>query len=321
MMRRWLWATSCLLSAIPAFAAEARLAFRPAGPGLYEFDTGVLRGQLKLDGKYQGLYPLVDSVSGADLTRPPGVFSPYRVFSTNRRYGDAARDWPTRTRRLPEGGVEAFFAATDEHPLDMTAVYQWVAPDTLDFRVIVEPKQKMPSFELFMSNYFAQNFRAAVYVQREGRGSAVFAPADKKAGSPRSYVLFPRDAAAVSLVQDGRWKIPPSPVDWEIERPLAAPLAVRRDAALGITAVLMSLPQDCFAVATPWNPVTPDAKGYRSLYLSLFGRDLESGARAGARCRLLIRRRISDEEAVARYEKFRREAYSTLLAPGDPRAK
>jgi len=100
-----------------------------------------------------------------------------------------------KTRRLPEGGVEAFFPATDEHPLDMTAVYQWVAPDTLDFRIIVEPKQNMPSFELFVSNYFTQNFRAAVFVKPQGGADkAAFVPADKKAESPRSYVMFPRDA-------------------------------------------------------------------------------------------------------------------------------
>ena len=46
-----------------AFADPPNLAFRAAGEGLYEFDTGALHGRLKMDGKYQGIYPLVDTKS------------------------------------------------------------------------------------------------------------------------------------------------------------------------------------------------------------------------------------------------------------------
>jgi len=77
---------------------------------------------------------------------------------------------------------------------------------------------------------------------------------------------------------------------------------------------MMSLPQDCFAIASPWNPATPDAKGYRSLYLSLFGRDLEARKSAGARCRWSSRDRSAMRKQCLGYEKFRREAHSTLLA-------
>jgi hypothetical protein len=40
------------------------------------------------------------------------------------------------------------------------------------------------------------------------------------------YVMFPRDAQAVAMIQDDRWTIPPSPVDWAIEKWLLLVLPV-----------------------------------------------------------------------------------------------
>jgi len=49
------------------------------------------------------------------------------------------------------------------------------------------------------------------------------------------------------------------------------------------------------------------AEGHRSLYLSLFGRDLKSGETATARTRLVIRRGLTDDQAVALYKSYRKE--------------
>ena len=300
-----------ILSLLVSFAAvslaadEPQAAFRAAGIGLFEFDTGPLRGQFKLDGRYQGVYPIVDAASQRDLTMPPGVFSPYRVFSTGRRYGDAARDWPTQPRIRDDGAIEVHWPAAEEHPVAFTAVYRWTHPDTLDLELTATPEIDLPAFELFLSSYFTKNFRAAVYLKPvRADEKPRFVPLDLKADAPGGYVMFPRDAQAVAMIQDGRWKIPPSPVDWAIEKWLAAPLVIRRDAAAGITAVMMTPPADCFAISSPWNPVTPDGGGYRSLYLSLFGRDLEAGQSAQARCRLVLGRDITDDKAIALYEAY-----------------
>lgn len=292
----------------PLFAAPPDLTFRPTGLGLYEFNTGPLRGGLKVDGKYQGLYPVVDTATGAELVHAPGVFSLYRVFSTGRRYGDAARDWPTATRLLDDGGVEVLWPPAAEHPVEMAAIYRWKGEDALDFDVKVAVQQAMPKFELFLSSYFTKGFRAAVYRSVPGEGEKRFVPVDRTPQSTGGYVMFPRDEDAEKLILDGRWKIPPSPVDWAIERHLAAPLVIRRDEKLGLCAVIMSQPKECFAVSCPWNPATPEGGGYRSVYLSLFGRDLEAGQTAHARCRLILGRNLSEAEAVRRYEEFLQEA-------------
>ena len=293
-----------VLAAGPVVAAPPSLAFRPAGEGLYEFHTGPLKGRLKLDGKYQGLYPLVDAASGAELVHPPGIFSFYRVFSGNTRFGANARDWPTTSKLLSDGAVEVRFPSAKEHPLEITGVYRWKAADTLDLDLSVRPEQAMPRFELFMSSYFGKTFVASVYLKPEGAQKPGFVPVDRKPQSPGAYVMFPRDAQAVEMIRDGRWKVGANPVDWAIEQWLAAPIFVRRDASAGLTALMICPPEDCFAVSSPWNPAKLDAPGYRSVYLSLFGRDLQAGQTAKARCRVVIARNLPDEKAMRRYQEY-----------------
>lgn len=293
-----------LLAGTSAFADSPNTAFKLAGEGLFDFDTGVLSGRLKLDGKYQGLYPLIDVATGTELVHPPGVFSFYRVLTTNRRYGKSARDWPTQTKLLSDGAVEVHWPPTDEHPLEMTAIYRWTERDTLDLETTVKPRHDMPDFELFMSSYFGKGFRASVYLRPDGQEQASFAPVDRTPQSRGGYVMFPKDQESLDVIRDGRWTIPPNPVDWDARQWLAAPLVIRRDVNLGLTAVMMCPPDDCFAVASPWNPAAPEAGGYRSLYLSLFGQNLKADQTAKARCRLILSRNLSDDEAVRRYQQY-----------------
>jgi hypothetical protein len=200
--------------------------------------------------------------------------------------------------------VEVVWPPAEEHPLEITAVYRWVSPDTLDVTTTVRPQAMLPACELFVSNYFTQRFRASVYCREPDRETPRFLPADRTAEDPGSYVMFPRNEQALAMIRDGRWTIPPSPVDWDVRRWLAAPLAMRRDAQQDLTALMLCEPDACFAVSTPWNPPTDDAGGYRSLYLSLYGRDLKAEQTAQARCRLILRRGLSDGDAVRCYEQF-----------------
>ena len=72
-----------------------------------------------------------------------------------------------------------------------------------------------------------------------------------------------------------------------------------RDAKSGLTAVLMAPAEDCFAVSTPYGE-----ESHRSVYLSLFGRDLKAGEMASARARLLIGKAISDHQAIELYDRY-----------------
>jgi hypothetical protein len=293
-------------------AAPPDLAFKPADEkGFYTFDTGVLRGRVRLGGTSQGIVEMVHVPSGESLAaggRLPGLFSYYRVFSGATRFGHAARDWPTVTKLLPDGALEVFWPAGEGHPLEMTAVHRFSRPDTLDVETTVKPLEDMPAFEAFLSSYYEKPFRARVYVTPPDDAAAGprFVPIDRTPDAKGGYVMVPRDERALAAIRDGRWKVPPNPVDWDVIFWLAAPLAMRQDAATGVTALMMSPPGDCFAVSSPWNPATPEAGGYRSLYLSFFGQDLKAGQTARVSCRLVVAQNLSDEEAVKRYEAYLR---------------
>jgi len=80
------------------------------------------------------------------------------------------------------------------------------------------------------------------------------------------------------------------------------PLAIRRDEERKLAAVVMARRQDCFAVACP-----QDEEGHRSIYLSLFGRDLKTGDSVEAKSRLIIGRNITNEQALKLYQAFGRQ--------------
>jgi hypothetical protein len=61
----------------------------------------------------------------------------------------------------------------------------------------------------------------------------------------------------------------------------------------------MAFPEDCFAIATP-----QENEGHRSLYLSLFGRDLAKGQTLRARTRLVMLSSEAEHRAVPALERF-----------------
>ena len=278
-------------------AADARLAFTAAGKE-YTFNTGVLRGTLREGGKSKGLKPMFDVASGANLAASLGIMSPYRLLTADARFGTAAWDWSSQAQALADGAVEVRWSPDADHPLEMTAVYRWSSPNVLDFAATVKPQQALRKFELFLASYFDGFPASLVYVQENpaAGGKPAFLEAVKAAAV---WQAFPRDDDAAKIITDGRWKFPPNPVEWKIMPRLAAPLAVRRDAKSGLAAVLMAPPEDCFAVLTPYGE-----EGHRSVYLSLFGRDLKAGEAVTARARLVIGRDISDEQAIALYKAY-----------------
>jgi hypothetical protein len=261
----------------------------------YRFNTGVLRGTLHQDGKALGIGPLRRVASDANLAGSFGILSPYRMLTTDARFGTAGWDWSSEAQRQADGSVAVRWTPDKVHPLEMTAIYRLTAANTMDVKFTVKPQQDLRHFELFLASYF-QGFPTSLVYAKDQSGQGVFLEADKPRGD---WQTFPRDDEAVKLYGDGRWRRPPNPVDWKIRPKLAAPLALRRDAASGWTALLMAPAADCFAVSTPFGE-----EGHRSVYLSLFGRDLKAGQAASARARLVMGRNISDQQAIDLYKNF-----------------
>jgi hypothetical protein len=285
-----------LLAALAAGAHSPRPpVFTADDKGGYTFDTGILRGTLRQNGKSVGLSPVVHIPTGTRLDSSLGIMSHYRVFTANHRYGPAAWDWPGTAALLPDGAVRVTWPHAADRPFEMAGLYRWKDPQTLDVETTVTAREDLSGFEVFLASYFAETFPSPfVYVREHDK--LAFLLADRSYGD---WQMFPRDAQAVPLIHDGRWKIEPHPVDWAIMPRLAAPLCLRRNTAHGLTAILMSPPTDCFAISTPY-----EGEIHYSVYLSLFGRDLKAGQTAAARTRLIFTTAIPNEQILALYESY-----------------
>lgn len=295
-----LFAVAAVVMSYAAAEESADNGFTSSGPEGYRFDTGQLRGVLRHEGKSFGLSSFIHTPSGTRLDGMHyGVFSHYRVFTANKRYGHGAWDWPSTSKLLPDGGVAVHWPAAPDRPFEMRAVYRWTAPDTLDLETSVTAQQDLPGFESFLASYMHQDFAASsVYVKN-------MPGADDKSGFATTkrarghWQMFPREKDLVPLIQDGRWTQPPHPVAWTIRQDLAAPIGIRRNPKKGLCVIMMAPPEDCYAMATPHA-----GEGHFSLYLSLFGRLVKAGETATAHARLVIGTSLTDAEIVALYEAY-----------------
>lgn len=269
--------------------------------GEYRFDTGVLRGTVRRDGASTGLLPVEHVGTGTKLSGEPGLLTYYRIFTTNRRYGESARARPSDARLLPDGALQVTWSASEEHPYTLTGIYRWRDEGTLDLETVVEAKAELPDFEVFLSSYLGERFHVtSVCVKRsEGSGELTFMDAESAYGI---WQVYPRDAEARSLVEDGRWTIPPNPVDWAVMPDFAVPLAYRRDPETGLIVALMAPVEDCFAVFTPERD-----EPHRSMYLSFFGRTLQAGETARAHARMVVAEQLDAAGIATRYDAYVKE--------------
>ena len=286
---------------IPVSAEQAgkqpgRLAFISSGKEQYSFDTGLLRGTLRRGGKSRGLSSVTHVPSRARLDGGSGIFGHYRVFTTNKRYGPAAWGWPSTSKLTPGGAVEVHWPKANDRPFEMTAVYRWSGPDTLDLTTTVKAAGDLSKFESFIASYFTRSFPESSVYATKTAGKPSFQTTEKSAGI---WQAFPRNKEIVAVIEDGRWKQQPHPVKWTIRENLAAPLGIRRGKGGAPTAILMAPAEDCFALSTPYA-----GEGHRSLYLSLFGRDIKAGETATAHCRLVIAKSPTDQQIVELYKKY-----------------
>ena len=298
----WFLAGILVTNAQPAADQKQILSFKPAGSNEFTFNTGVLRGRLRGKGLSTGISEVIYIPTGTRLDASMGLLSHYRVFSANKRYGTAAWDWPSEATLGADGSVHVRWSASAERPFEFGATYRWASPNTLDVETRVHARTNLARFESFLASYWSASFTNSLVAVREIPGrpgeSGLFA-AHQTAGQ---WQAFPRDSLAVDTFRDGRWKLEPNPVDWTIMSPLAYPLGVRRAPALGVTAILMSPPTDCFAISTPHQD-----EAHHSMYLSLFGRDLMPDETARARTRLVIASKLTDTQVVKSFEAYRQE--------------
>ncbi|RJP27213.1 MAG: hypothetical protein C4527_13650 [Candidatus Omnitrophota bacterium] len=291
-------------------SAASDLAFQSDGNGFYSFDTGVIQGALRADGESQGIPTFMDKETGIELAygkTNPGILSFYRLFTTNHRFGDSARSWPKTAKVLPDGAVEIVWPAREEHPFTMTAVYRWKSSTILDLVTTVKAESDLPKFEVFLSSYFNSNFKSYIYIKPTLHGSEkpFFLPVEVNPFIAGTYLAFPRDRQSCQIIFDGRWEYEPHPVHFSVGKFFEYPLCVKRDIPNGITIAMMSKTEDCFAVEMPYDMTPPDGiAGHNSLYLSLFGEDIDAGQTVKAQTRLVVGRKLDEARILDCYRQF-----------------
>ena len=280
----------------------AKLAFTSKKNGEYIFDTGILRGKLPQGDKTLGLSSVVHVPSGTELNGGYGIFSYYRVFTTNKRYGTAAWDWPSTSKLLSDGAVQITWPEGKERPFEMVAIYRWGANSTLDIETIVKARKDLSNFEVFLASYFNETFPTS-YVcvgnHPDAKKRPGFLMAKKSYGD---WQMFPRSQKVLGVIHDGRWQKEPHPVKWVIMPQMKRPIGLRCGAKGDLTAVLMAPVEDCFAIATPC-----EGESHYSMYLSLFGRDIKAGETAGARTRFVVTTAGSEKEILDLYRKYMKD--------------
>ena len=277
-----------------------KLSFTANEDAGYEFDTGILRGRLREADK--GLSSTVHVPTGTMLNGAYGILSYYRVFTTNKRYGTAAWGWPGTSKLLPDGAVQVTWPEGDDRPFEIVAIYRFRDGSTLDVETIVKPSEDLSKFEVFLASYFHEAFplpQVYVAASPETEGKPAFLTAKKSFGN---WQMFPRNENVLPIIRDGRWQKEPSPVNWKIMPSMAMPIAMRRGSEAAPTAILMAPPDDCFAIATPY-----EGEGHYSMYFSLFGRDIKAGQTARARLRLVVANKTSEREIIDLYRKYIKE--------------
>lgn len=305
-------AVALVLSSLSAMGAappqKNPLAFYKSGPS-FAFDTGVLKGTLRKNGRSTGLSDLIHVPTGTRLDGGTGLLGFYRIFTKDHRHGDAAWFWPSTAALAKDGSVCIVWAPGDDHPFEMSAVYRLTGKAIIDVAITVKPDKPLTGFEVFLASYFDKGLpTSSVYVKQNPLqdGKTGFLTALRDAGV---WQMFPRDKDAVSMIKDGRWTKHPHPVDWAIRPAYALPLGIRQKAAGGPGAVLMAPPKDCFALSTPYA-----GEGHYSLYLSLFGRNLDKGQKAAFKARLVFDPALTAEKALAHYQAYMNPA-ATLAPP------
>ncbi len=253
----------------------ASLLFQPNADGSFSFDTGILKGTFRSEGRSVGLIPATHSSTDISLATSMGLFGIYRVFANGQRYGTGMWHVSSKAKAEADGSVTVVWPAAKTRPFVITAHYRWAAANTLDVTVKVAASEDLIGFETFLASYLGTSFSRAMVLTKGGRLMAVECANGK-------WQMFPRDPEAVKLIYDGRWKFPPNPVEWAKMPEFEFPVAIRNDPGAGLSVAIMAPAGDCFAVAAP-----EESDSHHSAYLSLFGVNLRKGATAEARARLV----------------------------------
>ncbi len=261
--------------------------------GRWRFETEEMEGLLEPMGARHGIKTLTHKATGVDVVHPRyDVLNLFLLFAQNRCMG-AARDYE-REVEVEGDALRVHWEANETHRAELTAVYEIAGPNLIDLTVTVRSEWPYPAYEVFLSNYFDPSMDPYVYLQ----GSPYVDPPDvpQWVGTECNEVfvgtglVFPRDFHAARNPVDGRWTSIWALFQWNPQRFYELPLCLQVGPKTGVAGVLMSRPEDCFAVVSGYTNAHPDDPfgNQNPLYLSLFGDDLSPGDERTAHVRFAV---------------------------------
>ncbi|MCY4437366.1 MAG: hypothetical protein OXE05_08560 [Chloroflexi bacterium] len=300
----------------------ATLDYRPEEK-VYAFETAEIQGTLRPGNEFphHGLTHLVHKSTGIEFVHP--LYAILNLYRFMHRDPSAATGMDSdlgnprqgeRHIEADESSVTLRWALQDPTHPEMAIRYEIAEPATIDMTVTVTPNAAANDFEALLACYFDPVHVPHVYLARDrfeledepGRfgdepelASVVVNPIFRG-----GVLVYPRDEDAVGISVDGRWRDIArfSPV-----RRYKLPVCFQADREQQVAAVLMSRPEDCFAVSSGYD--SPDARDrfhkHNPLYLSLFGGTLEPGVARTARARLVVTELDADlSQPLAHYTAF-----------------
>lgn len=278
-----------------------------ASAGELRFETEMIRGVLRADGRQQSITELI--YKPADSRVDSGMMlAPYRLLSRSAWMGEA-REMPHRARPI-EDGIEIVWDASLTHQATLGMRITIQEPAHIDTTVSVVGHAFYPDYEVFISAYFREGFRSGAYlapVSGESPTTVVQLQPESNPLFREMYLAFPRDERAANIVTDGRWQRGRHHTRFLPARYYGLPLGFygQRDGPLDV--LFMGPPSDVFAVNMAYFTDDPlDHVGqHNSLYLSLFGRDLHPGERWQTKVRLAFGDYGRDQETHQQeYDRF-----------------
>lgn len=259
----------------------------------WRFETDELEGVLNPMGARHGIKTLTHRPTGVDVVHEKyDLLNLFLLFAQNRCMG-AARDYE-RQVEVDGDRLTVTWPPNDTHQAALTAVYELSGPSTIDLTVTVRSEWPYPKYEVFLSNYFNVAMDPHVYLQQcpyvEPPDAPQWAAPTANDVFAGTGLVFPRDFHAARNSVDGRWTGIWALYQWNPQRIYELPICMMVEPQTRVAAVLMSRPEDCYAVVTGYANAHPDDPfgNQNPMYLSLFGEDLSPGDERTAHVRLAV---------------------------------
>lgn len=264
----------------------------------FDFETKQMSGTIRLDGAYHGVSKLTDKRTGKQVIDARySALNFYKIMSVNQVMDEPRK--MERTIKFSDHWAEVKWAATDSHQGELTARYEVVEPNAVDLTLTIRSKGTYSAYEVFMPNYFDKVFRPHIYLWTRGRRAEELVLPRVNDVFRETVLVFPRDAHVARHCIDGRWDRSEwnrSTVQMCPVRYYARCLAFMADKEKELGVVLMSRPQDCYAISTRYHADSDADRltSYSAFDLSLFGDNLIPGDERTVKVRLALTK-LDDE--------------------------